>query len=260
MSAEKSEAIVLRIVEFSETSVIATLMTRDFGKITAMAKGARRRKSPFESALDLLAICRIVFLHKSSGAMDLLTEAKLERRFRSSSSSLDRLYAGYYVAELMRCLTDEHDPHPRAYELARSTLLALDAEAELVSTLFEFEVGLLTCLGHQPVFTKCAGCGRAKSENIRVSFGLNEGGVLCQKCRAGKQNIVSLSPEAWTCFHELNEFTARRLNETDGHSPTNGGWSRENQPVGEVRRVLNQYITHLLGFKPRLHPYITAIK
>src|SRR5690606_28430132 len=81
MSSEKTDAIVIRLVEFSESSAVVTLFTRDFGKISGLAKGARRPKSAFESALDLLAVCRIVFLHKSSDALDLLTEAKLERRF-----------------------------------------------------------------------------------------------------------------------------------------------------------------------------------
>ncbi len=130
MSAEKSEAIVLRVVDFSETSCVVTLMTRDFGKITALAKGARRRKSPFEAALDLLAICRIVFLHKTSGAMDLLTEAKLERRFRSGSKDLNRLYAGFYIVELLRTLTEENDPHPELYDLAINSIMAIDGQLE----------------------------------------------------------------------------------------------------------------------------------
>ena len=82
MPAEQATALVLRTVDFSESSLVVTLFTREFGKIGALAKGARRLKGPFESALDLLALCRIVFLRKSSDALDLLTEAKLERRFR----------------------------------------------------------------------------------------------------------------------------------------------------------------------------------
>jgi len=260
MSAEKTTAIVLRIVEFSETSVITTLMTRDFGKLTALAKGARRRKSPFEAALDLLSICRIVFLHKSSGAMDLLTEAKLERRFRSSSTDLDRLYAGFYVAELLRCLTDDHDPHPNAYDLAEATIVGIDTGDRLIPTLVEFELTLLTYLGHQPIFSKCAECGRTKTAGIRVSFGLNEGGVLCQKCRVGKQNIVSLSAEAWSFLNELSEAIAEENNKENGQLRLTQSWPEDKKPNGEVRRVLNQYITHLLGFRPRLHPYINSIK
>ena len=71
MASEKTEGIVLRVVDFSETSCIVTWMTRDFGKITTMAKGARRPKSSFEAAIDVLAICRIVFIHKTTEAMDL---------------------------------------------------------------------------------------------------------------------------------------------------------------------------------------------
>src|SRR6266513_5517661 len=99
MSSEKATALVLRVVEFSETSSILTIFTREFGKVRGLAKGARRPKGPFESALDLLCLCRIVFLRKSSDALDLLTEAKLERRFRPRD--LSSLYAGYYVAELL---------------------------------------------------------------------------------------------------------------------------------------------------------------
>ena len=90
MSAEKTIAIVLRSVEFSESSYISTLFTESAGKITALAKGARRPKSAFENALDLLSISRVVFLRKSSDAMDLLTEAKLERRFRAAARDLTR--------------------------------------------------------------------------------------------------------------------------------------------------------------------------
>ena len=102
MSSEKTLAIVIRVVEFSETSCVVTLFTRDFGKIGALAKGARRLKSPFESALDLLAVCRIVFLHKSSDALDLLTEAKLERRFRLANRNKSVSARGKYPSSPAR--------------------------------------------------------------------------------------------------------------------------------------------------------------
>jgi recombinational DNA repair protein (RecF pathway) len=77
MASEKTRAIVLRVIEFSESSCVVTLFTLDFGKVGALAKGARRPKSAFEGALELLALVRIVFLRKSSDALDLLTEGKL---------------------------------------------------------------------------------------------------------------------------------------------------------------------------------------
>ncbi len=135
---EKATAIVIRTVEFSETSLVVTLFTREFGKIGALAKGARRLKGPFESALDLLALCRIVFLHKSSDALDLLTEAKLLRRFRPPGRDLSGLYAGYYLAELLGELTDEDDPHPELFDLADETLAALVAGEPVAKRLMRF--------------------------------------------------------------------------------------------------------------------------
>ena len=81
MAAEKAQALVLRTTDWSETSRIATLWTREFGKVRALAKGGRRLKSNFENALDLLTLCSIVFLRKSSGGLELLTEAQVLERF-----------------------------------------------------------------------------------------------------------------------------------------------------------------------------------
>ncbi len=70
MSTEKAVGLVIRVVDFSETSCIVTIFTREFGKVAGLAKGARRLKGPFDSALDLLSQVRLVFLRKSSDALD----------------------------------------------------------------------------------------------------------------------------------------------------------------------------------------------
>ena len=108
MSLEKTDGVVLKAVEWSETSLIVTLFTKEFGKISAIAKGARRLKSPFESALDLLSLSSVVFLKKSGESLDLLTEAKLQRRFRSAQVGLLPLYCGYYAGEVINALTENH--------------------------------------------------------------------------------------------------------------------------------------------------------
>ncbi len=64
MPLEKTDAIVIRLVEFSETSLIVTLFSRQFGRLSAIAKGARRPKGPFEGAIDLLAIGSMEVLRK----------------------------------------------------------------------------------------------------------------------------------------------------------------------------------------------------
>src|SRR6516165_2168858 len=133
MSSETALALVLRTTDWSETSRIATLWTRELGKVRVLAKGGRRLKSNFESALDLLTVCSIVLLRKSSGSLDLLTEAQVVRRFPRLRVDLLALHSAYYVAELLADWTEDYDPHPALWDEALATLEQLGAPEVLTS-------------------------------------------------------------------------------------------------------------------------------
>ena len=286
MASEKSLAIILRVTEFSETSCIVNLLTREFGRIGAIAKGARRPKSPFAAAIDVLAVCEIVFINKPS-ALSILTEAKLERRFRSGESDLKRLYAGYYVIELLRSLTDEGEPIPELFDLTHEMLVQLDegvfSEIEMNNRLLHFELALLDLLGQLPMLTRCVSCGREKTMLSEVNFGLNAGGVLCQTCRRGQPNVVQISS---TGFQSLLDLVGAQIGEQESNSDnwnqahqikerrsrfwtskTNDQHSTDGQPssdvvaddLSEIRDLLQLYITHLLGYPPKLYSFMKQI-
>jgi DNA repair protein RecO (recombination protein O) len=250
VAAEKALALVLRVVEFSETSSVVTLFTREFGKVRGLAKGARRLKGPFESALDLLSLCRIVFLRKSSDVLDLLTEAKLERRFRPAGRDLSRLYAGYYIAELLNELTDDADPHPELFDAASETLAALQqGTLEAAPLVLRFELTALKSLGHLPSLDMCVECGCPVEATGRVAFGLLSGGVVCDRCRPLVKQVVAL--DAGT-IQVLKRFA----------EPATDTWRRMEigrRARGEVRGVVNRYIQHLLGHRPRMHDYLAIL-
>ncbi|QDU25237.1 DNA repair protein RecO [Anatilimnocola aggregata] len=248
MPSEKTPAIVLRTVEFSETSLIVTLFTREFGKISALAKGARRPKGPFESALDLLALVRIVFLRKSSDVLDLLTEAKLDRRFRAGARDLNRLYAGFYVAELLAELTDTHDPHPELFDAADQSLLALDGQISPATAVLWLELTALSRLGHLPTLDVCAACSREVEVVDRVPFGLLAGGLLCAACRSGQRQVVSVRAEIIGTMQRFLDATM--------------DWRELVIPVdqrGELRGLLNNYLNHLMGHRSRLQSYLNGL-
>jgi DNA repair protein RecO (recombination protein O) len=245
MPTEKTSAIVLRLVDFSESSCIVTLFTEDFGKVGALAKGARRPKGPFDSALDLLAVCRIVFIQKSSDGLDLLTEARLDRRFRAATRDLSRLYAGYYVAELLQDLTDYGDPHPDLYALADHTLARLDGDTDVVWATLGFEVLALKALGYLPALDRCVSCGTPLTRPGRVLFGQLAGGVLCQNCRPGQKQVVSLSQAAREALLDLTREQASE------ERP-----ATDRRVAGELRGVLNHYLMNILGHPPRTQKYL----
>ena len=237
MAAEKALALVVRGTDWSETSRITTLFTREFGKVRALAKGGRRLKSNFEVALDLLTVCSIVLLRKSSGGLDLLTEARAEERFGGLRTNLRALYAGYYVAELLGDGTQEYDPHPALFEFSLDTLRKLAAGGDVAGLVSAYELGWLGELGVRPVLDRCAACQTAQLPGGRLTFSPIAGGVVCPACAVAQRDGRSMTRAALGTFEEL----------TAGELP----------PVsGEVRQLLGHYVSTVLGRRPRLLSYL----
>jgi DNA repair protein RecO (recombination protein O) len=247
MAAEKALALVLRVVDFSETSAVVGLFTREFGKMHALAKGAKRPKGPFDSALDLLSQCRIVFLRRSAGALDLLTEARLERRFHFRRRDLSSLYAGYYVAELLSELAHEDDPQPELFDVTAATLVELEGSMGVPILTLRYEMSVLRLMGHLPTLTTCAGCGAAIQPAGRIPFGHAAGGALCAACRPGQKDVSSLSTDGWRAMQTLSQ-------------PDDAWRGLENATAirGELRGLLNHFWNHLLGKRLRLTAYLGA--
>jgi DNA repair protein RecO (recombination protein O) len=246
VSANRTVALVLRTVDVFETSLVATLFTRDLGKVSTLAKGARRLKSPFQGGLDLLGVSDIVLFPKTSEALDLLAEAVPVERFASLRRDLAALYAGYYIAELLIDLTDIHDPHPRLFDAATITLRHL-GDADLRSRrIMRFELACLRELGLMPVLDRCAQCGVSVEPigNV-VWFGQAHGGVVCANCRPGLPHVAALSRKDLEAIRVLaSPGSAWRELETQ-----NGGLVPAREAVGAA-------ISHVLGHRPRLRPLL----
>lgn len=87
-------------------------MDKKIWKSKGFGQRGRRLKSSFENALDLLTHCNIVLLRKTSGSLDLLTEAQVLHGFSGLRKDLNALHASYYLAELLSEWTEDYDPNP----------------------------------------------------------------------------------------------------------------------------------------------------
>jgi DNA repair protein RecO (recombination protein O) len=244
MSMEKATAVVIRGTDFSETSRIVTLWTKELGKVRAMAKGGRRLRSNFDVALDLLTVCDIVLLRKSSTSLDLLTEARVAERFGQLRGDLVALNSAYYVAEMLGEWTQDYDPHPVLFDEAIATLRTLGQPGVLAGPcLAHFELVLLRELGYGPALNFCADCGEELSGG-ELAFSAAGGGALCGRCQPKQREKRPLSSAAWRALQELQG--------------SGEAWRAIENPQlrNEIRQLLNHYVTYLLGRRPRLLPYL----
>ena len=249
MPLERAEGLILRLHDFSESSKVVTLYTREFGKIRALAKGGKRLRSPFESALDLLAHIRMVLVHKSGGALHLLTEATQASRFSGLRDTLDGLNGGYLVAELLGDWTEENDPHPRLLDEALTTLTRLAMGGVggdgARAALARFESVLLWELGYRPELERCIGCAR-RALNGPLAFGFGQGGIMCTPCRQQQRGWRELTDGTWRIAREL---TRQAGGAAEGDGPLAGCDSATRR---QVARWLGEYLSWIRGRRPRL--------
>ncbi|MFQ5731946.1 MAG: DNA repair protein RecO [Planctomycetaceae bacterium] len=246
MSGEKTEALLTRQTDYSESSRVVRLFTRDFGMISAIAKGGRRLKGPFDAALDLLAHSHIVFLRKSSGGLDILTEAQLISRFTPNPKRIKTLYGGYYVAELLNHFIEEHDPYPDLFDVAVRTLRDLSSDRRMDVVLLRFELNTLRQLGHLPAFDECVRCrSTIESQTGPSAFWVSQGGLLCANCRKPEYSTSIIQPGTIVVMRHLAESSS--LTDRLAVSP---------QQRRELRGLTTSVISYLMGRRPKMARYL----
>jgi DNA repair protein RecO (recombination protein O) len=245
MSTEKTEALVIRLADWSETSRVVTFFTRDFGQISTVAKGAKRLKGPFEIALDLLTRSQIVFIRKSSQGLDILTECQLVTRFKPHGKDLESLYSGYYVAELLSFLTEPYDPHPILYEEAISTLNHLAEGVFPRLTLLRFELTVLREIGQLPAFDHCVVCNQSVAPDSSYVLWLSQGGIVCRNCQheEHQQNRIPAGTVA----------VLRKISQPEADLSRLGASELQ---LKQMRQVVNSAVSHVLGRRPKMIRYL----
>jgi len=151
----RTEAVVLRGLDYGETSRIVTLFTRDQGKVSVMAKGARRTKSPFGSTLQPMAYTQVVYYYKPTRTLQMLTESSHVTAFHRLHRSLDKITIGLRIVELVDALMEEEDPQPAMFELLLQALDALDQAEARVDNLWPFvQLRIARILGVAPAIDR----------------------------------------------------------------------------------------------------------
>ncbi len=182
MSQERTEAVVLRGVDFSETSRIVTFVCPDRGRLACIAKGARRPKSPFGALLDTFNRVELVYYWKEGRAVQQLGDASLLDRFSGLKADLAKTTYGSFPLELVYKVAHENEPSHGVYAALVCGLEGLanwrgDAKAHVCWQALR----LLSEGGFEPALDQCALCGAAVVDAPGFAY---EGGVTCGACRA----------------------------------------------------------------------------
>jgi DNA repair protein RecO (recombination protein O) len=239
-----TDAVILRGMNFRDSSRILTLYTKEFGRLSVLAKGARMPKSKFGGAIEPLSYVTAVLYKKESRDLHLLSHCDIVRPFRSLTDDLGRMAAAMAVVELLHAVSHGEERNLPLFDLLVNSLESINGATKgAMNAFYVFEVRLLEILGFRPEFGRCAGCGCPTNEiqSEKLSVNLSEGGVFCPSCSARGRGLEMISQGAVNTLRRMQELS-------DISSATRIALTPLMQ--NEIRTTLRRYLQmHVEGLK-----------
>jgi len=229
MSTYKSEGIIIKRHNFGESSLILNFYTKEYGKVEAVAKSARKLKGKLKGHLELFLCTDVMFAHarnidKTTSSFTVNSFSNLRKNFRTSSSA-------YYFSEVVEKITVAGHKDERMYHLLRECLNFLDESADyslseksrreavqnkscmdiLSLLILFFQINALDLAGYAAQFKKCVHCleNLAPGKNY---FSHSLGGIICSNCTSKDFNSVLLDDNAIKLMR-LMQFKGGNLTE-----------------------------------------------
>lgn len=174
--------IVLRTTPLRESDLLVVLYTDAHGRVSAVARGARRSQRRFAGALSLLVLGRYQLGRPPRGELWSLESADVVREWTRLSSDVIAVAHASYVAELVGALLPAEAPEPHALDIVVALWDALAAGGPSPGALRAVEMALLDLAGHRPAVDRCAACGNELADG--AVFDPSRGGAICRSCAA----------------------------------------------------------------------------
>lgn len=187
----KTKGIVLAETNFSEADKMLTILTPDLGKISCVAKGARRLQNKFMSASQIFAFSDLV-LYRSKGDSYYINSAELIESFYSLRVDYDKLDCAMYCLKFTKKNVQENQPSIMMLKLLLNTIYLLstgEKNTNLIKSVYELKSMCL--LGYTPRVSACVECGE---KNI-VGFSVKNNGMVCKNCGIIDKSLISLQPD-----------------------------------------------------------------
>jgi len=253
MPSYTTPAILIRRVDYGDYDLILNFLTRDKGKISAIAKSAKRSQKRFGGILELFNSLDIVVSQKRGKGLALIKEASLIQPLFNIGADIRKTAYASYWAEMTNLWLEEGRAQTEIYDLMAYVLSELDAgavSAEVLSILFQMR--FLSLSGLCPNLSHCSTC-RIETDAAprhRMNFDLSKGGVVCETCAPYE-----------TDEHCLSRGTIKQLQWLDNGDIRKAARIRFSaQALKEGLMFLESFVPYHLGKQPRSLKFLRQLR
>lgn len=253
MPAFSTSAIMLRRIEFGDYDFIITFFTLNQGKVSVIAKSAKKSTKRFSGILELFSVLDIVYGSSHGKGLSVLQEAALKQPFSKIRADIKKTAYASYWAELINAWMEKNEKQSRLYYLLKYVLGELDfgnTSEEALSILFQMR--LMAISGHSPNLRECSIC-KTQLEEIKkanIIFDLARGGLVCENCsqNISKRIVLSKGTIKQLLWIEKQDLTkAKRIR----FAP---------QASNEGLKFLEAFVPYHLGKEPKSLKFLRQIR
>ncbi|MBL4700851.1 MAG: DNA repair protein RecO [Phycisphaeraceae bacterium] len=241
----KDQAICLRLIDWSETSQIVELFTREHGKVRGMAKGSKRFSpssiARFSGGIELMTGGQLLATHKTSSDLLNITEWDLQQPWWHMRQNLRVYELGMYAIDLTAALLAEHDPHPKSFDALEYFFQQASTTQRLEPLLLILQWKLLADVGYQPQLEHDVHTGEALVDGATYQFDPLAGGL----CNQSNTSTWGVRKQTVLLLRQLAD------GESIAQSITSEGVDRGNKLLcSYIRSILDKQLatmTYILG-------------
>lgn len=240
----EAEAIVLRTVNFQEADRVVTLLVETLGKVSALARGARKSRRRF-SGLGSFARGTAGLVERG-GDLWSLESFEVTKPRTDLGSDLVKAAHGAYVCELVERLSAGNQADSDVFALLDEALDRLAQGAASSERLRSFELGLLARLGLAPALDRCGACRRT---DLAVTGGRWRGEAGLLLCPGCSQSGVLVTPAVVSALQTLAEMELSSADSVTLPAAVNQA----------CRRILWPFIEHHVGGPLKTMKFLTSL-
>jgi DNA repair protein RecO (recombination protein O) len=250
MALGKSPAVVIGSFPLKESDRIVTFFSREYGKVRGVARAARRLRSRFGGALELLTLGHLVFFDSGRSELVQVDHFDVLRPFEGVRTDLACLGQAAWMAECVGRLTAERDPNVALYGLLVRALRSVEAGVPPRQVAVVFGVRCVDALGHRLRSDACVLCGRRGAAEVGlVAVDVEAGGVVCEACAAATGDAVQVDPATVAAL--------RRLRTLSWEEATH---ARLGRAEAELRELLDRQVARLIGQPTRTSRFVREVE
>ncbi|MFB4166505.1 DNA repair protein RecO [Virgibacillus sp. JSM 102003] len=232
---EKMRGIVIKTQDYSESHKIVTIYSNKLGKISAIARGAKKPKSRM-AAVTQPFILGEFFIYVNSG-LSTIQQGDVVDSLRFIREDIIKTAYAAYIVELTDKLVDSNLPDNYLFEQLYQTLSWIaehdDADAEIPMMMYELK--LFAKGGFAPTVSNCVSCGR---KDTPLYFSIAEGGLLCSRCNHIDSEAIMLPDNVAKLLHIFMSVELERV----------GTISVKSANKNLLRRLIDAYYEQYGGY------------